>query len=102
MISAMWTERFSPVFMHTPGVRDNCWGVMWRSRNLLDGITLRLMCGPETCAPALFRTRRAAQEWIDREYGYIRTRPDLRAEPHGWRMPIPVRVTVTVNQKLST
>ena len=27
-----------------------------------------------------------------------RKRPDLRAEPHGWRVPRPVRVSVAVTE----
>lgn len=62
-----------------------CWGVLWRSDNSLDGSTRRLMldCG----VPLTFRTRRAAREFIQKRWGYIASRPDLRAEPHGWRMP---------------
>lgn len=45
----------------------------------------------------LFRTRSEAREWIEKEYGYLRTRPDLQAEPHGWKMPIPVRVVIGVD-----
>ena len=42
-----------------------------------------------------FRTRRECREWIEREYGYIKTRQDLRATPFGWRLPRAVRVKVT-------
>jgi len=48
------------------------------------------------CVPALFRTRELARERVTRLYGYIKRRPDLRAEPHGWLTPRPVRVTVKV------
>lgn len=44
--------------------------------------------------PLLFKTRDDARAYAAREYGYIKKRPDLRAFPHGWRMPRPVRVTV--------
>ena len=70
------------------------WGVLWRSRNKLDGAREHLV--RRDCVPALFRTRREAREFIDREYGYIRKRQDLRAEPHGWKVPVAVKVTVTV------
>ena len=52
----------------------------------------------QDCLPALFRTRREAREYINEKYGYIRTRKDLRAEPHFWRMPRAVRVSVTWNK----
>lgn len=48
--------------------------------------------------PVLFRTRREAQLFIAKEYGYLRHRPDLRAEPHGWRMPKAVKVEVTLTR----
>lgn len=42
----------------------------------------------------LFRTRRACRAYIEERYGYIRRRPDLKAEPFKWRMPRAVRVEV--------
>jgi hypothetical protein len=68
------------------------WGVLWRSKNRLDGVTERLMF--KQGIPALFRKRCEAKAWIDEYYGYIRDDLDVRREPHGWRMPIPVRVKV--------
>lgn len=64
------------------------WGVVWLSVNRLDGRTEALQWTP------LFRTRRECRAFIDERYGYIRSRPDLRAEPHGWRIPraVPVQV----------
>jgi hypothetical protein len=69
------------------------WGAEWRQRNRLDGETRYLICRTDLM-PALFRTRREARALIEREYGFIRHRPDLRAEPHGWRMPVAVRVEI--------
>lgn len=69
------------------------WGALWVEDNSLDGRTERLLC--HEGLPAVFRTRRAAQDWIKLRYGYIATRPDLRREPHGWRMPKPVRIKIT-------
>jgi len=71
------------------------WAVEWHSRNRLDGDTRRLQWHPEA-GPGeyrLFRTRRACRAYIEERYGYFR-RPDLRAEPHGWRIPRAVRVMV--------
>jgi hypothetical protein len=65
------------------------WGVLWHSRNALDGDRQHLMHG------AIFETRREARAYIEAEYGYIRTRSDLRREPHGWHMPKAVRVSIT-------
>ncbi len=70
------------------------WGVLFRSDCKLDGKREHLMF--ENNLPALFVTRKQAREWITKNYGYIRTRPDLRAEPHGWKIPIPVRVKIEV------
>ena len=70
---------------------DTFWGVEWRSKNRLDGEQKRMQWCTEI---RLFRTRLEARAFIDEAYGYIRHRPDLRAEPHGWRMPVAVRVVV--------
>jgi hypothetical protein len=75
-------------------MRILAWGVLWRSKNRLDGVQRHLMYDYIGCNLLVFRTRRRARMWIEEHHGYIRTRPDLRAEPHGWMMPIPVRVTV--------
>ena len=72
----------------------SAWGVLWYSKNRLDGITKHLMYGDD-CLPVLFQTRREAREWVNGRYGYIRRRKDLRTEPHGWRLPQVVRVNIT-------
>jgi hypothetical protein len=69
------------------------WGALFRSRNRLSGYREHL-CGDDFCRPLLFRTRAEARAWINKRYGYIRTRKDLRAEPHGWLFPKAVRVEV--------
>ncbi len=74
------------------GARAVIWGALWRSCNFLDGEQSHII--NKGCLPVLFRTRREARKFIDAEYGYIRTRPDLREEPHGWKVPVPVRVEV--------
>lgn len=76
------------------------WGAMWRSTNAMDGEDRHLLWFTPV-APALFRTRHEARRWIETKYGYIRTRPDLKAEPHGWSMPLAVRVLVTLHPKAS-
>lgn len=45
-----------------------------------------------------WRTRAQCREWIEKQYGYIRDRPDLREAPHFWRVPRAVKVTVTVTE----
>ena len=73
------------------------WGALWRSRNRLDGVTTHLL--NKDCLPVLFTTRKAARDWIETEFGWLKTRDDLHAEPHGWKMPIAVRVKVAVISK---
>lgn len=73
----------------------SAWGCMWRSKNKPDGSNKHLLY--EGGVPALFRDRKAARAYIQAKYGYILRRPDLRAEPHGWRVPVAVRVEVKPN-----
>lgn len=68
------------------------WAVEWHSKNRLDGETRYFMWAGET--PLLFRTRARARAHIVEEFGYIKTRLDLQAEPHGWKMPRAVKVEV--------
>ena len=65
---------------------------MWHSKNKLDGESKHLL--HDGGVPALYTTRQRVRVWIMKHYGYIKTRRDLREEPHGWRFPQPVRVTV--------
>ena len=74
----------------------NLWGVLWRSENKLDGKREYIMNG-DRCVPVLFRTKKEANKLIQKRYGHIKDRPDLRKEPHGWKMPIPVKVKVEVD-----
>ena len=46
--------------------------------------------------PALFKTRRECREFIEANYGFIADREDLQEEPHGWQMPLPVKVKIEV------
>ena len=68
------------------------WAIEWRSKNRLDGERRHFIWAP--LGPVLFDTRQRARGYVEDIYGYIRERPDLRAEPHGWRMPRAVRVEV--------
>ena len=69
------------------------WGCLWHAKNKLNGVTEHLICEKE--APVLFRTRREARAYIKLRFGYIYRRDDLRREPHGWRMPKAIRVTIS-------
>ncbi len=70
------------------------WAAKWRSENQLDGRTERLILWHRGTPLAPFRTRAECRAWIKAHYGYIAEREDLRREPHGWRLPIAVRVSV--------
>jgi hypothetical protein len=68
------------------------WAAQWRSKNKLDGERSYIM--RDRCLPKLFYTKKECSDWIVDNYGYIAKRKDLRNEPHGWRMPKPVKVKV--------
>jgi len=79
------------------------WAIQWRSDNKLDGYTERFLWDwkdPDRVSPILFRTRREARAFINERYGYIRERPDLKSEPHGWKCPRPIKVRVTLDQPI--
>ena len=76
------------------------WGLLWRSCNKLDGQSRHLICS--NCLPVIFLTKRQAREYAREHYGYIARRQDLRREPHGWRMPIPVRVIIELESEAMT
>ena len=89
------------------------WGILWRSKNRLDGDREELLGevtaphgdGHDVIKPAgyaqtalSFKTRKDAEGFIKDRFGYIKTRPDLRAEPHGWKMPKPVKIKICVER----
>lgn len=76
------------------------WGVLMGSDNRLDGKREYLAGNLANIPPVnLFNTRDGARDFIKRRYGYIAKRPDLRAEPHGWKIPKAVRVEIRVVKK---
>lgn len=73
------------------------WAILMRSENSLDGKREYLQGTPyHPCRIELFDTRREARDHIEKHYGYWRNRPDLKAEPHGWKTPRAVRVKIMV------
>lgn len=52
----------------------------------------------DNCLPLLFRTHRECRKRIQSEYGYIKTRKDLREPPFNWRMPTAVKVEVILKE----
>jgi hypothetical protein len=73
-------------------VTGTAWAIIWRNHNVLSGESTHLI--HVGCVPILFPTRAEARKYIEMAYGYIRRRPDLRRDPHGWRIPKAVRATV--------
>jgi len=72
------------------------WTAQWHSKNNLDGVTKYIL--QENFLPVLFKARKEAREYINNKYGYIRERPDLRAQPFGWRVPRAVKVEIEVKK----
>ena len=72
------------------------WGVEWHSKSEVDGERRFIMWA--FGHPLAFFTRKAAKDWIDENYGYIKKRPDLKGEPHGWRLPQPIRIRISVEK----
>ncbi len=73
-------------------MNTNVWGALWKEKKKKEGAREFLL--RRNRVPVLFKTRHEARCWIETNYGYIKTRKDLRAEPHGWRLPVPVKVSV--------
>lgn len=75
-------------------ISETAWACFARSDNKLAGKrTYILRLGG---FPVLFKTRAEARQHAKERYGYIRHRADLRREPHGWKAPLVVRVTITI------
>ena len=66
------------------------WGLLWHAKNRLSGCREHLMF--ENCELLMFTRRSDARAFAHQKYGYIKTRHDLRVEPHGWRMPRPIKI----------
>jgi len=72
------------------------WAVKFRSKNKLDGYREYFVF--KNGYPVLFFSRKEAIKFIKEEYGYLKTRKDLRKEPFGWRIPKAIRITVTLKE----
>jgi hypothetical protein len=76
------------------------WAVRHRSVNALDGDRSWLEGTTlHPCRRIVFETREEARDYIRVRHGYIAKRPDLRREPHGMKMPVAVRVRITVTEE---
>ena len=82
------------------------WAIKWSSNSPLDVPREHLMGGAAVARPPefsgyktmVFATRILAREFIAAKYGYLASRPDLRARPFCWRQPKAVKVTVRVTE----
>lgn len=73
------------------------WAILHRSDNRLDGHREWLEGDAKHATRTLlFPSRAAARGHVADKHGYLRNRPDLREEPHGWHMPRPVQVRLTI------
>lgn len=72
------------------------WALIAGYKNKLDGTINCFIC--EYCQPKLFSTRKDAREYANRKYGFIKTRKDLREEPHGWRFSRVVKVRIEIEE----
>jgi len=72
------------------------WGILLRYENKLDGFKQHLYRNwqkPNMGLPQLFQTRAEARFFAKTRFGYIKkNRPDLRAEPYGWKVAKVVKV----------
>lgn len=78
--------------------RSECWAILWRQTDLnLRGADSYLIGDADQFGKTrLFKTKKEAQENIKANFGYIAKRKDLRQRPHGWRMPVPIKVAVAI------
>lgn len=72
--------------------------MIYQSDRLFSDIKAMVEATRPMMVSPLFETKRGCQLYIKEKYGYLARRPDLRKEPHCWRMPKPVSVTVTVRE----
>jgi len=68
------------------------WAGLWRSGKSRE--TQHFLF--EDCRLVVYGTRREMREYIHQKYGYIVKRKDLRADPHWWTLPIPVKVKIAI------
>ena len=87
----------------------NTWAIKWRSENKLDGKREPFLGRYSSTNPPapdilagytvmIFKTRENARAYIKKFFGFIKDRPDLRAEPFGWKMPVVVKVSVEIKE----
>ena len=85
------------------------WAILWRNHAQTDGSPVfmgRHFSGASKCpdylsgyAKLAFGTRAQARAFIAEKFSYIRSRPDIQRPPHGWKMPVAVKVNVSFQIK---
>ena len=83
------------------------WGIRWESENNLDGVWQHLICVQHWysdtdsvltgCRLMMFNKKKECQKYINDVWGYLFgiDAKYLRKEPHGWRIPKAVKITIT-------
>src|SRR5271166_6705034 len=61
--------------------RRTVWIARWKGNDLT----------PDRLVGPVCDTKSQCSCWIKRNYGYIKTRKDLRGPPHYWRLPVPAQ-----------
>jgi len=72
------------------------WAIKWKSESKLNG-KREFLIGLDGYTTIVFRLRKDARTFCKEKFGYIKTRKDLRSEPHGWKMPQVVKVEININ-----
>lgn len=92
----MWAVGENPATGAIKKEDKTMWAALWRSENKLNGKTEYFI---RSCSiPRLFRTREEARNFIKENYRYIKFREDLRGEPHGWKVPIAIKVDIVAKK----
>lgn len=72
------------------------WALLWSSENKLDGYLEHIISRDGQIL--YFNTREEARIYKEKTFGYIKNRPDLKEEPHGWKIPKVIKVRIAVEK----
>ncbi len=82
-------------------MNEIAWAIQWRQENKLEGKISYLLGryyarshNNDGSNTLIFRTRKNARTFIEKRFGYIKNRPNLKIEPHGWKMPRVVKINI--------
>ena len=74
------------------------WAIVWHQKGSPSRCPRHFMGEAGRGMALLFRTRAQARAYRDKEWGYFRTRTDLRGAPFHWRLPRVIKVDVTIRE----